>query len=185
MNRIVQRQLVVALQKECPFFACSARLVDDRLGQGVFALDKEFVALVEPFQETQCRHAGTLMAVDRAISQHQVPHAVDVSRQVSLLVKVRQEMIHGAQLRGAGHDADILEAVEALALLVAVERIPHRGDGNAAHKVALEEEHTLCLVILHFQQVGINLQVPGRFHQPPARFRLLRQVLEVKRLLEL
>src|SRR6516225_7285626 len=119
--QVLPRSLVDGIKKPDPVRTGLARLRQQRLPQWVVTPDEELVSCVQSLQKPALWNAAGL-AVDAAVAiaagENQVPYAVYWEPQLELLKSVRQEVVHVS----AAH-VDVTEAVEAFALLVAIERI--------------------------------------------------------------
>ena len=168
-----------------------ARLGDERFPQRVVAGDEVLVPGVEA-QEVVCRgdagELALLAAVALGAREHEVPHAVPAELGHLLGQGVREEVVDVAggglalaredEAAGgcpfvAACDADGRVAVEAVPLLVAVERAARGGDGLSAG-ARLGDELLAGLVVGDAQQACRYALLPGGFHQVPAGLGLLQ-----------
>ena len=74
-------------------------------------------------------------------------------------------------------DADEGVCVEAVAILITVERASNRRDVNPSEVAVLNAE--VILFPLHDQRVARDFQAPRRFHEPPPGLDFVRQVAEL------
>ena len=168
-----------------------ARLGDERFPQRVVAGDEVLVPGVEAQEVVRRGDAGELAilaAVALGAREHEVPHAVPVELGHLLGQGVREEVVDvaggglalaredeaaGGCLFVAACDADGRVAVEAVPLLVAVERAARGGDGLSAG-ARLGDELLAGLVVGDAQQACRYALLPGGFHQVPAGLGLLQ-----------
>ena len=81
-------------------------------------------------------------------------------------------MVDVTKVLGAGIDADVVEAIEALALLVAVERVAGLCDVDPADRGRLHVEIAGGAVVLYSKGTGGYPDVPCCLNQVPAGFGL-------------
>ena len=156
-----------------------ARLGDERFPQRVVAGDEVLVPGAEA-QEVVCRGDAGELAILAAVAlgarEHEVPHAIPVELGHLLGQGVREEVVDvaggggfllarkdeaaGGCLFVVPGDADGCVAIEAVTLLVAVERAARRGDGLSA-RTRLGDELLAGLVVGDAQEACRYALLPG------------------------
>ena len=130
MNESMDRLSVHITQKRLPRFLVLPRLINDGLPQGMMAVDQKLVSLVQALKVRNRRHLGEFAAfpaVAAPACQHQIPNAVEVHLCHIWLQHMRLEMIDIARIALVVTHNDIVIAIKAFALLIAVQRTSHRG----------------------------------------------------------
>lgn len=185
MQSGIECVLPLGLQKVVALLPCFAGLLCQGFMQRQVAVDHVFIAIVQALQQRQRGNAcglAALASIAALARQHQVPHAVQVG--VGGVEHPGKKMVHVGEVLVAGLQADIAIAVEAAALLVAVQAVPAAGDIDAPRVLAAEQQ-LILRVILHRDQVAGNAKRPGLFDQPPAGVGFLYQVVKLRGLCQL
>jgi hypothetical protein len=136
-----------------------AGLCQQCLSQRVVTPDEKLISRIQPFQEPPVRSAARFSihaAVTIAARQDEVPHAIEVQAGVELFERVGKEVVNVGAI-----DPDIAETVEALPLLVAVERIAAAGQAGPA---ATARHYEVQSVHIDRERVPAHLQLPGSLH---------------------
>lgn len=144
--------------------APSAGLMDECLSQGVVASDEVLVAAVEAGYVAAVGCGMELAArssVAVGAGEHEVPNPVEVGGEPTSSQDVGENVVHVRQVRSAGSRPDVSVAVEAAALLVAVQGVP-RDNRTSTVLPALSEageadmEAFLADMRLIYPVLGVN-----------------------------
>jgi hypothetical protein len=141
----------------------------------VVAGDEELIAHVEPFDVAHIRRTVGLLvpAVAATAREDEVPHPINRRTPDLDPGRPREQVVDMAHVLRRSDDLDRGEAVEAVALLVAVERCAGPGDvrpasrDNEGRGFGLEPDR---------QQAAGNAELPRGLDQAPAGVDLLPQV---------
>ncbi len=120
------------------------------------AADQEFITAMEPFQVFEgwdSREFSLGAAVAVGTAEHQIPDAIEIDLRMKGLQGIGIKMIHVTGEMEGAVDGDVAKAVEAFALLVAVQSADGRGDLLSA-KFTINEQQFVLAVVLDIQQIS-------------------------------
>ena len=118
-------------------------------------------------------------AVAHLAGEHEVPDSVDRINDTHLLQRVREEVVDVGERLVVGVDADHGVAVEALALLVAVESVACSGDGLPSPQSRIGDQKAGGGFVLHGERRTRHFERPGALDEAPARFDLRWEAREL------
>lgn len=137
--------------------------------------DKELVAVMQPIDVLDGGRTirFLLPAVTAGACQHEIPDAVDGRATDQWPRRPREDMVDVTCPIGAAGDLDSCEAVEAVALLVAVQRRPSAGDVRAPPR---DDERLGDRFELHGEEMPRQIEFPCGLDQTPPSFDFIAQI---------
>jgi len=146
---------------------------DQGWAQWMVAGNKTFVPCVEPLKEhAVCKESvlPTHTTVADMAGQYEIPRSIKVEAVVEGLQRRGVEVVYVGHTLVSGDNRYLRAAVEASAVLVAVERMSARRDAlaNAAPRVWIGVDDILLGVASHSEQDVVAARFPSCFHKAPS-----------------
>jgi hypothetical protein len=161
-------------------FSGFAGLRHQHFTERVVAGDEELIPGVEPFQESPGgQTTGLAVCTTIAVSarQDKVPHPVQPQHHVALLERPWEKVVHIGKPFGGILYGDVIKTVEALSLLVPIQRIPATGE---IRPPPLPGYYERVIVNINSQSGPGDLQLPRSLDKPPSSLNLLWEVAELE-----
>jgi hypothetical protein len=125
----IERRIVQSADELLALVFRVTGLVHQRFAEWMVTVDEKAVALVQAIEKRalrQARELAVVAAIAVIAGEHEVPDLVEVTNGGHEQQRMREEVIDIGETWSRGLDRDVGEAVEALAFLIAVERIARR-----------------------------------------------------------
>jgi hypothetical protein len=123
---------------------------------------------------------ATGASVALGTSKNKVPDPIDIQIWKLRGKNVREKMIYISKAIGnTVIDNDVTKAIETLALLVAIKRIPAAGYVYPAELIPMGKQNVIIIVVSNLEQVRSDIERPCRLNEPPTCLYLEGQVREL------
>src|ERR1035441_6815851 len=146
----------------------------------MMALDQELVAGGNPFEQSLLRQqAGLACNTPIAISarKHQIPDSIERQRHTKPQQDPWEKVVYIGRSCHGSINGDVGKAIEAFALLVAVQCITASGYRHSSPKIIGGQR--LSIVVNSHDQTTWEIQLPRCLHQPPSGFYFLREIAKL------